>query len=180
MYLTYPAAIHAGRIRMASRADRDAGTSGNNNVRDDERVFMEIVGIVRGVMGVYDSITNPSTGDLQDQINDGFHRVEQQLSAIQQSIDQVINVVIDQGIRGQYVTTERVITESLRCYNAYSSMTDEQDAAYWRGEFLRWGAYLRESVSFLLDGMLGRGIIAGDVFLSIVASEQVIDRKSVV
>ena len=139
----------------------------------DEKGFMDIIGLYSSIMGIYDSITNPSTGELAAQIKEGFQRVEQQLASIQQSINEVISIILDQSIRTQYASTERVITESLRCYNAYLNMTSPEGQEYWRQEFLKVGGLLRESVSFLLDGMLGRNIFAGDLLLTVVNNEKV-------
>ena len=133
---------------------------------------MEIIGVVSGMMSIYDFLTK-TPGITDDQIKQGFNDVQQQLNTIQNMIDQTIGLIVDTSIRNQYVTTERVITESLRCYNAYTSMTAPEDLAYWQGEFLKWGSFLRESVSFLLDGMLGRGIIAGDILEAIVITNKV-------
>jgi hypothetical protein len=142
------------------------------NVRN-EKGFMDIIGMYSSIMGIYDSITNPSTAELAAQIKEGFQRVEQQLASIQQSINEVISIILDQSIRTQYASTERVITESLRCYNAYLNMTSPEGQEYWRQEFLKVGGLLRESVSFLLDGMLGRNIFAGDLLLTVVNNEKV-------
>ena len=139
----------------------------------DEKGFMDIIGLYSSIMGIYDSITNPSTGELAAQIKEGFQRVEQQLASIQQSINEVISIILDQSIRTQYASTERVITESLRCYNSYLNMTSPEGQEYWRQEFLKVGGLLRESVSFLLDGMLGRNIFAGDLLLTVVNNEKV-------
>ena len=139
----------------------------------NEKGFMDIIGLYSSIMGIYDSITNPSTGELAAQIKEGFQRVEQQLASIQQSINEVISIILDQSIRTQYASTERVITESLRCYNAYLNMTSPEGQEYWRQEFLKVGGLLRESVSFLLDGMLGRNIFAGDLLLTVVNNEKV-------
>lgn len=48
-------------------------------------------------------------------------------------------------------------------------MTDPAAQLYWRKEFFKWGSFVRESVSFLMDGMLGRGLvtIASDILQSI-------------
>lgn len=103
--------------------------------RSGEKVFMEIIGVVSGMMGIYDFLTK-TPGISDDQIKQGFNDVQQQLNTIQNMIDQTISLIVDTSIRNQYVTTERVITESLRCYNAYTSMTAPDDVAYWQSEFL--------------------------------------------
>ena len=134
---------------------------------------MDIIGLYSSIMGIYDSITNPSSAELAAQIKEGFQRVEQQLTSIQQSINEVINIILDQSIRTQYASTERVIRESLRCLNAYLNINSADGKEYWRQEFLKVAGTVRESVSFLLDGMLGRNIFAGDLLLTVVNNEKV-------
>ena len=140
----------------------------------DEKGFMDIIGLYSSIMGIYDSITNPSSAELAAQIKEGFQRVEQQLTSIQQSINEVINIILDQSIRTQYASTERVIRESLRCLNAYLNINSADGKEYWRQEFLKVAGTVRESVSFLLDGMLGRSIFAGDLLLTVVNNEKVL------
>ena len=128
-------------------------------------------------MKVYDSIANPQPSDaeLAALIKQGFSDVERELFDIQQSIDDLISIIADQSVRTQYASTERVITESLRCYNAYLNMTQQEGKDYWKSEFLKTGSLLRESVSFLLDGMLGRNVFAGDIVATTTAAEKVCD-----
>ena len=74
-------------------------------------------------MGVYDRLTR-SSGITDDDIKQGFYYVQNELNSIQSMIDEAIKLLTDAAIRNQYVTAERVITESLRCYNAYTNMTN--------------------------------------------------------
>jgi len=53
----------------------------------------------------------------------------------------------------------------------YVNVTDElandnsqvtiQDVDYWRSEMNKWGSLIQESVSFLMNGFLGKGVVAG-------------------
>lgn len=125
-------------------------------------------------IGIYDYCTTPSNKQLKDELLD----VQKQLNEIQGSVSELINAVKEESIRTQYNTAGRAIVESLRCHNNYLNMTyeqaggvlyprDEQGAAYWRKEFLKWGGSVRESVSFLLDGILGHGLIGSDILQAI-------------
>lgn len=135
--------------------------------------FLEICGIIlKLAMEAYDLLTW-TEGARSSEVRDGFIQVKEQMEAIESKNDQIISLIIDTAIRDEYITTERVIMESLRCYNAYLNMTEPEDVAYWKGEFIKWGGLLRESVSFLFDGMVGRGIIAGDILQAIVTTYKV-------
>lgn len=122
-------------------------------------MFRNVGGSVAGGYGVYKSVTRMTNQDLADELLE----VQLQLEDIKRSITELINQVEEESIRTQYVSSERVIVESLRCENNYGNMTEAQDADYWRREFLKWGSMLRESVTFLMDGMLGKGMIGSDI-----------------
>ncbi len=127
-------------------------------------MFNNAVGDTATGFGIYDWATTPSNQDLADEL---LH-VQVQLEDIKRSITELINQVEEESIRTQYVNSERVIVESLSCENIYGNMTEAQDVDYWRREFLKWGSMLRESVSFLLDGILGKGMIGSDILETIV------------
>ena len=164
---------YSGVARQVAADDRLTSAAKSAAVKQPAAGFMEIIGFVKGIMGIYDSIVNPSTKELADLIKQGFSDVERELYDIQQSINDLISIIADQSMRTQYASTERVITESLRCYNAYLNMTQQEGKDYWRGEFLKTGSLLRESVSFLLDGMLGRNVFAGDIVATVTDAEKV-------
>ena len=102
-----------------------------------------------------------------------MEQANEQFSTIQTKIGEFISLLTDESIRDQYASTERVIVESLHCFNAYTNMTEPEDVAYWKAEFLKWGSSLRESVSFLFDGICGRSIIASDILQAIVVTYKV-------
>ena len=127
-------------------------------------------------LGAYDSFANPSTEELLGQIND----IQKQLEGITQDLKNVIHQVEDAGMKAQYVSSQRVIVESLRIVNYYLNMTEvqnvnttQEDIDYWQNEFAKWGSLVRESVSYLMEGMLGRGFISGDIIKQLVHIEKV-------
>ena len=113
------------------------------------------------VLSKYDSL---STGNYtnEDLINQ-LQNVESQIDDIMQTVTKLINSEKEESIKMQYANAERVIVEALRCYTNFASMTEPVDIAYWKKEFFRWGGMVRESTTFLLDGILGRGIIGSDI-----------------
>ena len=128
-------------------------------------------------LGAYDSFANPSTEELLGQIND----IQKQLEGITQDLKNVIHQVEDAGMKAQYVSSQRVIVESLRIVNYYLNMTEvqnknttQEDIDYWQNEFAKWGILVRESVSYLMDGMLGRGFISGDIIKTIAGEGNVL------
>ena len=125
--------------------------------------------IVGDVFGIYDYFSTPGNAELQEQLN----HVQEQLDVIESLITELVATVEEESIKTQYVSSQRVIMESLRCYNNYENMTNPMDAAYWYKEFLKWGSFVRESVNFLMDGMLGTGFIASDILNSIEIISQV-------
>ena len=127
------------------------------------------ISIIGSVIGIYDYFSTPGNAELQEQLN----HVQEQLDVIESVIEEIVVTVEEESIKTQYVTSQRVIMESLRCYNNYENMTNPMDAAYWYKEFLKWGSFVRESVNFLMDGMLGTGFIASDILNSMVIISQV-------
>ena len=127
------------------------------------------ISIIGSVIGIYDYFSTPGNAELQEQLN----HVQEQLDVIESVIEEIVVTVEEESIKTQYVTSQRVIMESLRCYNNYENMTNPMDAAYWYKEFLKWGSFVRESVNFLMDGMLGTGFIASDILNSIEIISQV-------
>ena len=128
-------------------------------------------------LGAYDSFANPSTEELLGQIND----IQKQLEGITQDLKNVIHQVEDAGMKAQYVSSQRVIVESLRIVNYYLNMTEvqnmnttQEDIDYWQNEFAKWGSLVRESVSYLMEGMLGRGFISGDIIKTIAGEGNVL------
>jgi len=144
-------------------------------------VTIKVLGIVENMfgiftsgLGIYDHFAHPSTQDLMDEIL----AIQQQLEGITEDLKQVINLVKDASLRTQYVSSQRIIVESLRIVNYYVNMTEmqnmnttQEDIDYWQSEFAKWGSLLRESVSFLMDGLLGRGFISGDIIKEITLIE---------
>ena len=127
------------------------------------------ISIIGSVIGIYDYFSTPGNAELQEQLN----HVQEQLDVIESLITELVATVEEESIKTQYVSSQRVIMESLRCYNNYENMTNPMDAAYWYKEFLKWGSFVRESVNFLMDGMLGTGFIASDILNSIEIISQV-------
>ena len=127
-------------------------------------------GLIGSMVGIYDFFFNPNNGDLEEQLD----HVQEQLDVIEAVIEEIVVTVEEESIRTQYVSSQRVILESLRCYNAYANMTHPEAASYWYKEFLKWGSFVRESVNFLMDGMLGTGFIASDILESMVIISKVI------
>ena len=128
-------------------------------------------------LGAYDSFANPSTEELLGQIND----IQKQLEGITQDLKNVIHQVEDAGMKAQYVSSQRIIVESLRIVTYYLNMTEvqnqnttQEDIDYWQNEFAKWGSLVRESVSYLMDGMLGRGFISGDIIKTIAGEGNVL------
>ena len=148
---------------------KDGLTQHKRSLRGPILPFLEIFGIVKVVMEAYDLLTFTS-GATSSEVKEGFEHVNEQFSSIQSKIGEFISLITDESIRDQYASTERVIVESLHCYNAYTNMTEPEDVAYWKAEFLKWGSSLRESVSFLFDGICGRSIIASDILQAIVVT----------
>ena len=135
-----------------------------------------VIGFVNAMFSVYDHFANPSTEELLSQIDD----IQNQLEGITQDLKDVINQVKDAGMKAQYVSSQRIIVESLRIVTYYLNMTEvqnqnttQEDIDYWQSEFAKWGSLLRESVSFLMDGLLGRGFISGDIIKQIAEIENV-------
>lgn len=141
------------------------------------RIVEDMFGIFTSGLGIYDHFKHPSTQDLMDEILS----IQEQLVGITEDLKQVINLVKDASLRTQYVSSQRVIVESLRIVNYYVNMTEmqnmnttQEDIDYWQSEFAKWGSLLRESVSFLMDGLLGRGFISGDIIKEITLIENVL------
>lgn len=126
-------------------------------------MFGNVAGGTVAATGIYKSANRPNGQELEEEL----FVIQEQLDDIKRSVTELINQVKEESIRTQYVSAERVIVESLRCENNYNNMTDAQDVAYWRREFLKWGSMLRESVNFLLDGILGKGMIGSDILKTI-------------
>ena len=136
-----------------------------------------VIGFVNAMFSVYDFFTNPSTEELLGQIDD----IQNQLEGITQDLKDVINQVKDAGMKAQYVSSQRIIVESLRIVTYYLNMTEvqnqnttQEDIDYWQNEFAKWGSLVRESVSYLMDGMLGRGFISGDIIKTIAGEGNVL------
>ena len=110
-------------------------------------------------LSIYNYVRNPSNHDLKDELL----YVQQQIEEIKQSVTALINQVKEESIRTQYVSAERVIVEANRCYINFLNMSEPLDVLYWKREFLKWGGLVRESTSFLLDGVLGYGMLGSDI-----------------
>lgn len=102
-----------------------------------------------------------------------LHNIQLELKNINQKISEVILEVNDMAIKTQYVSAQRVILEAIRCFENYAKMTKKEDKAYWLREFKKYGNLVRESISFLMDGMLGNGFIASDILQTICSMSQV-------
>ena len=104
-------------------------------------------------LALYDHFGTESNEALMEELE----VIEQQLEEIQNIIDDLMSTVKEESVKMQYVNAQRIIMEGLRCYNTYANMTNPVDQLYWSKEFLKWGSFLRESVNFMMDGMLGTG-----------------------
>lgn len=118
---------------------------------------------------LYTKFAKKPGGDDASEIAQQLISIDEQLSDSRSSVSKLIAAVQEESVRLQFANAERIIVESLRCLNAYNNMTDPAAKLYWRKEFLKWGSFIRESVSFLMDGMLGRGLvtISSDILQSI-------------
>ena len=114
-------------------------------------------------LALYDHFGTESNEALMEELE----VIEQQLEEIQNIIDDLMSTVKEESVKMQYVNAQRIIMEGLRCYNTYANMTNPVDQLYWSKEFLKWGSFLRESVNFMMDGMLGTGFIASDILQTI-------------
>ena len=113
---------------------------------------------------MYDRFTKPTNKDIMNELIS----VQLQVEAITEQVTKMLHDVEEESIKMQYVNAERIIVEALRCYNNFLNMTEPDDIYYWRREFLKWGGMVRESTTYLLDGVLGRGMISSDILKTIV------------
>lgn len=120
-------------------------------------------GMASDIWGIVDFFGKPSNQVLMD----GLHEIEKQLDGINNQIEELISEVDKSSIQTQYISVQRVIVESIRSFNNYANMVDPMDKAYWLREFNKYGSLVRESTSFLMDGMLGNGFIATDIIAAI-------------
>ena len=118
-----------------------------------------IVGVFGNVLGIYDVFGRKSNQELMD----GLKEIERQLDEINNTIEELMSAVDESSIQTQYISAQRVIMESIRCFNNYANMTEPENKAYWFREFNKYGSLVRESTSFIMDGMLGNGFIATDI-----------------
>lgn len=121
-------------------------------------------------IGLYSRLNNPNTIELYDEIM----AIHDELIAIKGNLDEVISAVKEASIRAQYASCERIIYESYRIVGYYLNMTEstelnttQEDIDYWQGEFAKWGGLVRESVSFLMEGLLGGSYVSGDILETI-------------
>ena len=138
---------------------------------------IKITGIVKdmfsGTNSVYRYCTKPNTADLMEQLED----IENQLDEVQAALDELMAEVADGSMRTQYVSSQRIIMESLRIAFNYVNVSNEvnateEDLDYWASEIGKWGSLVRESVMFLMDGFLGNNVLAGDLLKYLVVAEQ--------
>lgn len=86
----------------------------------------ELGGTAFDILGFYDFFGSKSNGDLMDALLD----IQDQLIDINDSIEQLISAVDKSAIQTQYISAQRVIMESIRCFNNYANMTKPEDKAY--------------------------------------------------
>ena len=137
---------------------------------------IELIGYFSSMFTFYDRLNGPNSNELMAEMQ----HIEQQLDEIKDSLTAVTNAVKDSSLKSQYVSSQRIITESLRIAIYYLNMTEDldlnttqADIDVWHMEFMKWGSMVRESVSFLMDGLLGRGIIGSDIIKTLVEIEEV-------
>jgi hypothetical protein len=85
---------------------------------------------------------------------------------------EIIYEVEAESIRTQYVSAERQINDVVNSIDIYYEMMNKTQPidAFATGAlstFIKWGGMVRESVSFLFDGVLGYGIIGSDILQTI-------------
>jgi hypothetical protein len=135
----------------------------------------DILGIYGTILGIYDFIASqfePSNTEILAEIKEGFQKVDTQLNSIKQSINEVINIVLDQSIRTQYGEAERQITDCVFHLNSYLSVTSP-NGQYLREQFVNSGDKVGDYVRFLLKGMLGEYILSSDLLDAVVRIEKV-------
>lgn len=133
-------------------------------------------GMLSDAWGIYDFFGKPSNQDLMNELQ----TIERQLDGINNQIEELISEVDKSSIQTQYISVQRVIMESIRCFNNYANMTDPKDKAYWLREFNKYGSLVRESMSFLMDGMLGNGFIATDIIAAISRLAKVLSSRGII
>ncbi len=124
-------------------------------------------------ISIYRFFNQPNGADLMYQIKS----IEDQLDQVQTGINQLMAEIADGSMRTQYVSSQRVIMESLRIASNYVNVSNEvgatpDDLDYWASEMGKWGSLVRESVTFLMDGFLGHNVLAGDLLKYLVVAEQ--------
>jgi len=122
--------------------------------------------LVTSGFGLFDTFGTKTGQDLMDELKN----IGAMLDAIESQIDELFMAVGEAALQTQYSSAQRVISEAVRCYNNYLEMnsTEEsetklEDMHYWFKEFRKYGSLVRESTCFVMDGMLGKGLIASDI-----------------
>jgi len=136
-----------------------------------------VVNMFKDGVGIARRVKNPNTNELYNEML----KIEGQLGDISKQLTEVTNDIKVDSIRAQYLSAQRIIYESLRISTYYLNMTEtptgrmypdvittQDDIDFWLDEFKKWGSLLRENINFLMDGWLGRGMIAGDILKTIV------------
>lgn len=146
--------------------------------------IMTVIGFVNTMFsvgfGIYKRLDDPVSNE---QLYEQMKEIEATLNNIQSELQDVTKAVKKECIQVQYLSAQRVVYESLRISIYYLNMTEhpelfpnyppefnvtQADLDYWEDEFAKWGSLLRENINFLMDGLLGRGILAGDILKTIV------------
>ena len=109
--------------------------------------------------GLFDTFGTASFEDLRDELKN----IELMVQGIQNQVNELIYRENEAALQTQYSSAQRVIMEAVRCYNAYLNMTEAEDKVYWLREFRKYGSFVRESTNFVMDGMLGRGLLGSDI-----------------
>ena len=149
----------------------EAGLQANNNIIQP-KWFMFVFGFITTMfslavdaLGLYARFKDTSTQELLAEIQ----HIQEELASIKGDLRRVTNNIQEASIRSQYVSAQRVVFESLRILEYYQDMKEgatnatQEDVDYWQSELAKWGGLLRESITFLMDGFLGKGFIGSDL-----------------
>ena len=118
-----------------------------------------VIGLVQSIYGAVDYFTSTKNTDLKAELD----LIQAMLTQIEGQISDLFEAVNTMALQTQYAMAQRVISEAVRCYISYDNMTEPESKAYWLREFRKYGGLVRESTNFVMDGMLGNGMIAADI-----------------
>lgn len=170
------------RVQQMVRGKRSIQDDDQNTMKPREKRQLMLIFSVGSVIvdlfskgkSLYDHMNQAGPIDLKPY----FQKINVELDEIRSGLSELMRSIKDTSIRRQYLSAQRVILESYRILDYYTTVeeTYPTELDYWKSEFAKWGSLLRESILFLLDGMLGHNAIAGDIIENCAIVEQVISK----